>query len=117
MATWAQVVAADPAKAQDFLEVVDQVLRPASGALAQLLTQREQVRLLYDDNGSAFKQVLTALDADAAIPNSGSGLAGAEALTKALLLAELAPFGAMLTNYATAEAKLRRIKFAGINAS
>jgi len=116
MATWAQILAADPDAAQDFIEVVDQVLRPASGQFAQLLATLEAVKLVYDDTGSAFRVVLNNLDADAEIPNSGSGLAGAEALTKTLLLAELAPFGEMLTNYATNAAKLRRIKFAGINA-
>ena len=117
MATWAQILASDPDAAQDFIEVVDQVLRPASGQFAQLLTTLEAVKLVYDDTTSAFRTALNNLDADAEIPNSGSGLAGAEALTKTLLLAELAPFATMLTNYATAEAKLRRIKFAGINAS
>lgn len=116
MATWEQIVTTDAAAAQDFLEVVDQVLRPASGQFAQLLATLEQVKLLYDDTNSAFRKVLNELDANAEIPATGTGLAGAESLTKALLLAEIAPFATILTDNATDAAKLRRIKFAGINA-
>ena len=116
MATWEQIKTTDPDAAQDFREVVDQVLRPASGQFAQLLSAMEAVKLLYLDDTSAFRRVLTALGDDDEIPNSGSGLAGAENLTKALLLAEIGPYAAILADNGTDAAKLRRIKFAGINA-
>jgi len=116
VATWEEIKAAEPEKAADFLEVLDMALRPGTGQFAQVLSLMFQVKMLYLDTTSAFRQVLNALDVDAPIPNTGSGLAGAEDVTKELILAEITPYNQILLDNDTDADKLRRIKFAGINA-
>lgn len=115
MATWAQVVAAEPEAAAAFLAVVDQVVRPNAAAWHEVLRDWEWLYGLYNDPAHPFRIVLNALDADAAVPNSG-GLAGATATTKTDLLAQLSPIPGLLTDHNSDDDKQRRRRLAGINA-
>ena len=115
MATWAQIVAAEPEKAQQFLDVVTQVVRPNAAAWHEVLRSWEWLYGLYNDAAHPFRVVLNALDDAAQIPNVG-GLAGSTAISKTDLLAELTPIPGQLTEHNSDDDKQRRRRMAGLNA-
>ena len=115
MATRAQIVVAEPEKAQQFLDIVTQVVRPDAAAWHEVLRTWEWLYGLYLDPAHPFRVVLNALDADAQIPNVG-GLAGSTAVSKTDLMAQLTPIPGLLTEHNNDEDKQRRRRLAGINA-